>query len=170
VISTNAGLWRYMIGDLVQFTDIEKREIKISGRIKQYLSLVGEHLSLDNINVAIQKTSGELGIDIPEFCLFADTEKQCHRWYFGTTTDADAAKIMETVDRILGELNDDYRAVRRYNTLKNPIPRCISTRIFYDFMEAKGKLGSQNKFPRVMNQHQSKEWTLFINQFGRPEL
>jgi phenylacetate-coenzyme A ligase PaaK-like adenylate-forming protein len=170
VISTNAGLWRYMIGDLVQFTDVEKREIKISGRIKQYLSLVGEHLSLDNINVAIQRTSEELQIDIPEFCLFADTEKQCHRWYFGSPSTINEMQVMQTVDRILGELNDDYRAVRKYNTLKDPIPTCTSMKIFYDFMEAKGKLGSQNKFPRVMNQHQSKEWRLFVNQFERPEL
>ena len=169
VISTNAGLWRYMIGDLVQFTDLEKREIKISGRIKQYLSLVGEHLSLDNINVAVQKASEELDLDIPEFCLFADLEKQCHRWYFGSTSALDGAVVMETVDRILGELNDDYRAVRNYNTLKSPIVTCTSMKIFYDFMEAKGRLGSQNKFPRVMNQHQSKEWTIFIEQFNRPE-
>jgi phenylacetate-coenzyme A ligase PaaK-like adenylate-forming protein len=170
VISTNAGLWRYMIGDLVQFTDIVRREIKISGRIKQYLSLVGEHLSLDNINTAIQKTSDELGIDIPEFCLFADTEKQCHRWYFGSPTPMNAQQIMNTVDRYLGELNDDYRAVRKYGTLKDPVADSVSMKIFYDFMEAKGKLGSQNKFPRVMNQHQSKEWTLFVRQFERPEL
>jgi hypothetical protein len=170
VISTNAGLWRYMIGDLVQFTDVEKREVKISGRIKQYLSLVGEHLSLDNINVAIQRAAEDLGIDIPEFCLFADTEKQCHRWYFGSSVSTDAEKIMATVDKLLCELNDDYRAVRKYDTLKKPIPTCVSAKVFYDFMEAKGKLGSQNKFPRVMNQHQSTEWTLFMKQFERPEL
>ncbi|OGS78569.1 MAG: hypothetical protein A3D31_14755 [Candidatus Fluviicola riflensis] len=169
VISTNAGLWRYMIGDLVQFTDVEQREIKISGRIKQYLSLVGEHLSLDNINVAVQKASEELGIDIPEFCLFADTEKQCHRWYFGSSEILDGDKVMKTVDRILGELNDDYRAVRNYKTLNDPIVNCTSMKIFYDFMEAKGKLGSQNKFPRVMNKHQSTEWLLFISQFERAE-
>lgn len=164
VISTNAGLWRYMIGDLVQFTDVEKREIKITGRIKQYLSLVGEHLSLDNINVAIQRASEELQIDIPEFCLFADTALQCHRWYFGSSVKIDGKLLMQTVDRILGELNDDYRAVRKYGTLREPIPTCTQINVFYRFMEVKGKLGSQNKFPRVMNQHQSKEWTLFIDK------
>jgi hypothetical protein len=170
VISTNAGLWRYMIGDLVQFTDVPRREIKISGRIKQYLSLAGEHLSLDNINVAIRKASEELGIDIPEFCLFPDTEKQCHRWYFGSSRPINEQLVMSTVDRILGELNDDYRAVRKYMTLKDPVAKSVHMKIFYEFMEAKGKLGSQNKFPRVMNQHQSKEWTLFVGQFERPEL
>lgn len=167
VISTNAGLWRYMIGDLVQFTDVKRREIKISGRIKQYLSLVGEHLSLDNINVAIQKTSEELGIDIPEFCLYADTREQCHRWFFGSTESMDADLVMKTVDRLLGELNDDYRAVRKYQTLKDPQASLVAADVFYKFMEVKGKLGSQNKFPRVMNQHQSTEWDLFVRQYVR---
>lgn len=164
VISTNAGLWRYMIGDLVQFTDLERREIKISGRIKQYLSLVGEHLSLDNINVAIVKASEELGIDIPEFCLFADVTTSNHQWYFGSDTQLDTNNIMKTVDRILGELNDDYRAVRNYQTLKDPVGKCVDAQLFYQFMEEKGKLGSQNKFPRVMNEHQSKEWVLFLKE------
>lgn len=163
VISTNAGLWRYMIGDLVRFTDIERREIKISGRIKQYLSLVGEHLSLENINVAIQKAAEELGADIPEFCLFADTEKQCHRWYFGVTGEINGEQVMQTVDRILGELNDDYRSARK-TPLGNPIPICINVQLFYQFMEEKGKLGSQNKFPRVMNAHQARQWTMFVDR------
>lgn len=162
VISTNAGLWRYMIGDLVQFTDIEKREIKISGRIKQYLSLVGEHLSLDNINVAIKLASEELNVDIPEFCLFPDTDLQCHRWYFGCSNAVETNQLMEVIDRILGELNDDYRSVRKYN-LNTPQATCVDPTLFYDYMEAKGKLGSQNKFPRVMNEYQSKEWTLFMS-------
>ena len=164
VISTNAGLWRYMIGDLVQFTNVEKREIKISGRIKQYLSLVGEHLSLDNINAAIKKASKDLIIDIPEFCLFADTEKQCHRWYFGTSENCESELVMKTVDKLLGELNDDYRAVRKYGTLKDPIPTCIDMKLFYRFMQEKGRFGSQNKFPRVMNENQSKEWKVFVEE------
>ncbi len=164
VISTNAGLWRYMIGDLVQFTNIERKEIKISGRIKQYLSLVGEHLSLDNINTAIKQTSEHLNIHIPEFCLFADTDKQCHRWYFGTDENLMADQIMKSVDDFLQKANDDYRSVRNYKTLNDPIAMTLPTQQFYEFMEAKGKLGSQNKFPRVMNQHQSKEWRLFLGE------
>lgn len=162
VISTNAGLWRYMIGDLVQFTNLERREIKISGRIKQYLSLVGEHLSLDNINIAIKKASKELIVDIPEFCLFADTEKQCHRWYFGTCETTGNELVMKTVDLMLGELNDDYRAVRKYGTLKDPIATCTDMKLFYKFMEGKGRFSSQSKFPRVMNETQSKEWLEFL--------
>ncbi len=162
VISTNAGLWRYMIGDLVQFTDVEKRLIKISGRIKQYLSLVGEHLSLDNINVAIQRTIEELNVSIPEFCLFADSKSLNHSWYFGTQTEINAELVMKTVDKHLCELNDDYKSVRNYDTLKIPKVTCIRTEDFYQFMEEKGKWGSQNKFPRVMTDNQATDWVSFL--------
>ena len=164
LISTNAGLWRYMIGDLVQFVNVSKRQIKISGRIKQYLSLVGEHLSLDNINVSIQKTIEELNVSIPEFCLFADTEIQNHSWFFGTESEIDGELVMKTVDKYLCELNDDYKSVRKYNTLKNPKVTCINTQDFYQYMEEKGKLGSQNKFPRVMTENQANDWMEFLSK------
>lgn len=164
VLSTNAGLWRYLIGDLVQFVDVELREIRISGRIRQYLSLVGEHLSLDNINVAIRQTAEKLDTVIQEFCLFADTENQRHCWYFGTEKEIDAELVMKTLDEMLCKLNDDYYSVRKYDTLKNPTAQNVPLKRFYDFMEAKGKLGSQNKFPRVMNAHQATEWLLFLEE------
>jgi phenylacetate-coenzyme A ligase PaaK-like adenylate-forming protein len=166
IISTNAGLWRYMIGDLVQFTSVGKREIRISGRIKQYLSLVGEHLSLENINVGIQLSGSEVGIDIPEFCLFADHEAQCHRWFFGSADEIDPESLMKTVDKHLGDLNDDYRAVRKYNTLKDPVARVVDMKLFYEFLVETGRFGSQSKFPRVMNQKQATEWLTFLRQKG----
>lgn len=162
VISTNAGLWRYLIGDLVRFTDLEHAEIIISGRIKQYVSLTGEHLSLDNINVAIQKTTKELGIAIPEFCLYASKEEQRHHWYFGIDESVDKEKVMETVDKYLCELNDDYHSCRKYNTLKQPQAHAVQLKLFYKFMKEKGKFGSQQKFPRVMNDHQAESWRLYI--------
>ena len=162
VMSTNAGLWRYIIGDLVKFTDVERAELIISGRIKQYISLTGEHLSLENINTAIQKAIQETGVSIPEFCLYADEEHQRHCWFFGTTGDCEKDRIMKAVDKHLCELNDDYHSCRKYNTLKDPVAVCIPVDQFYAYMEEKGKLGSQNKFPRVMNQHQSQEWELFL--------
>ncbi len=162
VLSTNAGLWRYLIGDLVRFTDLEHSEIIISGRIKQYVSLTGEHLSLDNINVAVLKTTQELGIPIPEFCLYASEEEQCHHWYFGLENESDKELVMQTVDKFLCELNDDYNSCRKYDTLKQPQAHAVSPKMFYKFMEEKGKFGSQQKFPRVMNEHQTKSWKLFI--------
>jgi hypothetical protein len=164
VITTNAGLWRYMIGDLVQFVNVDEREIRITGRIKQFLSLVGEHLSLDNINAAIYHSSTELGVEIPEFSLFADTENQRHVWYIGTNDRVDNDKLHHLIDKRLCELNDDYAAVRKYS-LNSPKIECIPVNRFYAYLDLIGKSGSQNKVPRVMNDTQSKQWLKFNAQF-----
>jgi hypothetical protein len=161
VISTNAGLWRYMIGDLVRFINVEDREIKITGRIKQFLSLAGEHLSLDNINSAIDKVSAELSCTISEFCIVADQEKMYQQWYFGTSDSIESEKLMQAIDQELSRINDDYAAVRKY-TLKQPVGNILPAQTFYDFMESIGKAGSQNKFPRVMNAHQAEKWHSFL--------
>ncbi|MBI1835899.1 MAG: GH3 auxin-responsive promoter family protein [Flavobacteriia bacterium] len=163
VISTNAGLWRYMIGDLIQFINVEQREIKITGRIKQFLSLSGEHLSLDNINTAIIKTAETLNIEIPEFCIYADVENQRHAWYIGTSNQIDENHLIQTIDHTLSELNDDYRSCRKYN-LNNPIIQIVPVSKFYGFMEKIGKAGSQNKFPRVLNENQASNWIEFIEK------
>ena len=81
VISTNAGLWRYLIGDLVRFVDTEEYEIIITGRIRQFLSLCGEHLSLGNINQGLIETGNKFDIQFSEFTIYADIEKQCHSWF-----------------------------------------------------------------------------------------
>lgn len=163
VISTNAGLWRYVIGDLVQVTNLEQREIKITGRIKQYLSLVGEHLSLDNINDALTAVSHETGVEIQEYGVYSDIPNQLHVWTLGVAdvAGADADALAEKLDKKLCELNDDYASVRKYN-LGKPRMKCIPTDYFYQYMEKLGKLGSQNKFPRVMNEHQASQWKQFL--------
>jgi hypothetical protein len=161
VISTNAGLWRYMIGDLVRFINVEEREIKITGRIKQFLSLAGEHLSLDNINSAIDKVSAELSCTISEFCIVADQEKMYQQWYFGTSDSVEPEKLMQAIDQELSRINDDYAAVRKY-TLKQPVGNILPAQSFYDFMDSIGKAGSQNKFPRVMNAQQAEKWHSFL--------
>jgi phenylacetate-coenzyme A ligase PaaK-like adenylate-forming protein len=163
VISTNAGLWRYMIGDLVRFINVAEREIKISGRIKQFLSLAGEHLSLDNINTAIDKVSGDLSCTISEFCIVADQEKMYQQWYFGTLDKVNPEELMKAVDKELSRINDDYASVRKY-TLKDPVGSVLSAQTFYDFMDEIGKAGSQNKFPRVMNPQQAEKWSLFLSR------
>lgn len=165
VLSTNAGLWRYLIGDLIQFTNVECKEIKISGRIKQYLSLVGEHLSLDNINEAIMSVSNDMNIEIQEYGIYADPEEQHHVWSFGIDQECDKQEVIARIDKKLAELNDDYASVRKYN-LGAPVIDVYPTSYFYDYMQAIGKLGSQNKFPRVMNQHQHNQWKLYLCERG----
>jgi hypothetical protein len=144
---------------------VDEREIRITGRIKQFLSLVGEHLSLDNINAAIQRTSEITGVDIPEFSLHADTENQRHVWYIGTNDRVDANVIMQTIDEQLAILNDDYASVRKYN-LNTPDIHVLPVDCFYAYMDSIGKAGSQNKFPRVLNATQSISWKHFIQSFN----
>ena len=161
IISTNAGLWRYIIGDLVQFTNVDQCEIKITGRIKQYLSLVGEHLSLDNIQEAILSVGKTLDVEFEEYCVFPDTENQNHIWTLGVNQEIDFEKLNEMLDQKLSEKNDDYASARKYSLAK-PTMNCVPTSYFYEFMEKLGKLGSQNKFPRVMSKHQALQWQQFL--------
>ena len=165
VISTNAGLWRYLIGDLVRFTNAEENELVISGRIRQFLSLCGEHLSLENINEALLHTSSYFNVDFPEFTIYADSEKQCHCWYLGTKQNIDDPEaLIKFLDNKLREANDDYNSARKYS-LKAPEMKIILPSVFYSYMAKEKKLGSQNKMPRVLNKKQSKTWLDFINAF-----
>lgn len=161
VISTNAGLWRYMIGDLVRFEDVDEREVRITGRIKQFLSLCGEHLSLDNINSAVHTVSKKHKIEFSEFTLFAEHDAQRHAWFLASEDNFDKELIMKEIDAELCEHNDDYAAVRKYS-LGQPTIHILSPQVFYDFMDSIGKAGSQNKFPRVMNTEQSERWKKFL--------
>ena len=165
VITTNAGLWRYLIGDLVRFVDLEAHEIIISGRIKQFLSLCGEHLSLDNINQGLMKVAKSKGVHISEYTLFADEEAQNHCWYIGSDVFIDPKDIAREIDQELGLINDDYAYVRKYN-LGAPTFQIIPTDLFYGFLESLGKLGAQNKMPRVLNQEQAKKWLEFLSANG----
>ena len=165
VISTNAGLWRYLIGDLVRFTNREEHELVISGRIRQFLSLCGEHLSLGNINEGLLQTSEKFGVEFSEFTIYADEIKQCHCWYLGTTQLVeDPNLLLSYLDKVLSHTNDDYNSARKYS-LKAPEIKIVSPQVFYDFMAKQKKLGSQNKMPRVLNKKQSETWLSFINAF-----
>jgi len=161
VISTNAGLWRYLIGDLVKFIDTEKYEIKITGRIQQYLSLAGEHLSLENINSAITVVCSKMSIDIPEFTIYADLSALHHSWFIGSNNDVNNEVLIAEIDEALCAVNDDYKTCRNHN-LNSPTITVFSPSLFYEFLDSIGKSGSQNKFPRVMNDEQAILWKDFL--------
>jgi phenylacetate-coenzyme A ligase PaaK-like adenylate-forming protein len=163
LISTNSGLWRYLIGDLVRFTNVDTYELKITGRIKQFLSLCGEHLSLDNINQALITVSKEMKIGISEYTIFADSQNSQHNWFIGSQDSFDESLFTKRMDKKLSELNDDYAYVRKYN-LQIPKFTILPTQKFYDFMESIGKIGAQNKMPRVLNKAQSEKWLKFLTE------
>jgi len=165
LISTAAGAWRYLIGDTIRFTDKEKSEIIITGRTKHYLSLVGEHLSVDNMNHAIQLVSEELNISIPEFTVTGVPQGLffAHQWYIATDSVVDADLVRDKLDENLRKLNDDY-AVERGSALKNIYVKILPPEIFMDFMRSAGKEGGQHKFPRVLKGKMLKDWQNFLEK------
>jgi hypothetical protein len=165
VISTNAGLWRYMLGDLVRFTDTTTHEIIISGRIKQFLSLCGEHLSLDNINQALKTVSTQFKYSFSEYTIHADEEGLQHCWYIGCDEQDATSNIIADIDQALQLNNDDYAYVRKHS-MPMPKLKLLPTSVFYAYLESIGKLGAQNKIPRVMNKAQAAQWTAFLNANG----
>lgn len=163
LLSTSAGAWRYLIGDTIRFTDKTRAEIAITGRTKHFLSLVGEHLSVDNMNKAIQMAGEQLNISIPEFTVAGIPHDSlfAHHWYVACDDEVDQERLRTLIDDNLRELNDDY-AVERKSALKEVLLTVLPERNFMDFMESKGKLGGQHKFPRVMKGKMLEEWQLFI--------
>lgn len=165
LISTNAGAWRYAIGDTVRLVDREKNEIIITGRTKHFLSLVGEHLSVDNMTKAIEMASEELNISIPEFtvCGVPYGSFFAHKWYIATDDTVDAASLGSVIDNKLKLLNDDYE-VERKHALKAVEVEVLPEHTFLDFMDARGKVGGQHKFPRVLKGKILEEWQGFLQQ------
>jgi hypothetical protein len=163
LMSTNAGAWRYLIGDTIRFTDIERSEIVITGRIKHFLSLTGEHLSVDNMNKAIELVSNELNISIPEYTVIGFPYQSffAHRWYVATDDKVDANLLRTKIDQHLRVLNDDY-AIERDSALKEVFLEVLPEQKFLEFMSVKGKLGSQHKFPRVMKGKMLADWERFL--------
>lgn len=164
LLSTCAGTWRYLIGDVVRFTSLKESEIIITGRTKHFLSLCGEHLSVDNMNRAIEMVSTELNIVIREFAVAGVPYESlfAHKWYIGTDDQVDSEKLKNLLDEKLKVLNDDYK-VERSAALKNISVKVLPTSVFYNWMKGKGKEGGQNKFPRVLNKVLFEDWEKFIN-------
>jgi len=166
LISSNAGAWRYLIGDTIKFTSKKLNEIRITGRTKHFLSLCGEHLSQENMTRAVEMMGNELNADIREFTvagikygsLFA------HKWFLGTDDQLDPDAARESIDNNLKQLNDDYR-VERIEAIKDVIVEVLPSKVFYSWMRDHGKEGAQNKFPRVVKTKQLDEWELYIARF-----
>ncbi|MPR36417.1 GH3 family domain-containing protein [Salmonirosea aquatica] len=167
LISTCAGAWRYLIGDTIKFVDKEKAEIVITGRTKHFLSLCGEHLSVDNMNKAIDLVSHELGITVKEFTVAGISHGSlfAHHWYIGSDIAVDPVTIKRLIDEKLNEVNDDY-AVERKHALKDIFITVLPNEAFYGWMESKGKMGGQHKFPRVMKKNLIGDWETYLKLNG----
>lgn len=155
IITTNAGLWRYQIGDTVTFTSTNPHRISITGRTKNFINVVGEELIIDNAEKALIIACSKTGALVSEYTaspIFRDND-MTHEWLieFERVPD-DLEFFRETFDNALKSLNSDYEAKRYQNLiLKSPIIRILPRGTFYKWMKKRDKLGGQNKVPRLSN-------------------
>ncbi len=165
LLSTCAGAWRYQIGDTIKFVDKRNSEIIITGRTKHFLSLCGEHLSVDNMNRAVEMVSEELNIVVKEFTVagLPDGNLFKHHWFVGTDDPVDSQTLIQYIDDRLKELNDDY-GVERQHALKNLEIDVLPTGTFYGWLKAQGKEGGQSKFPRVLKKKKLSSWLEFVEE------
>ncbi|MEY3645281.1 MAG: hypothetical protein RLZZ207_1979, partial [Bacteroidota bacterium] len=167
LISTCAGAWRYLIGDVIRIISKEEAEITITGRTKHFLSLCGEHLSVDNMNKAIEHASEKFSIQVKEFTVLGVPHDSLfgHHWYVGTDDVVDPKILIKLIDQQLKVLNDDY-AIERKHALKKVNLTLVPTAFFYDWMRFQGKEGGQNKFPRVLKGDRAASWKKFMSEKG----
>lgn len=169
VITTNGGLWRYMIGDTVRFTSLNPHKVIITGRTKHYINAFGEELMIDNAEKALAKACLTTGAVIKEYTaapiFMNETERGCHQWLIEFEKEPDSEeKFVSVLDDMLRELNSDYEA-KRYKdiTLQRPILTRARQGLFFDWLKEKGKLGGQNKIPRLANNREYIDVLLKIN-------
>lgn len=157
VITTNAGLWRYKIGDTIRFTSINPYRIKVSGRTKHHINVFGEELIIENAENALKKVCKKTASEIVDFTaapiFMKGKEKGAHEWLIEfKTPPKDINQFNLLLDQALQDLNSDYEA-KRYNnlTLNQPKVHVAREQLFYDWLKQNDKLGGQHKIPRLSN-------------------
>jgi hypothetical protein len=168
LLTTCSGAWRYLIGDTIKFVNLDLCEIKITGRTKHFLSLCGEHLSVENMNQAIAELSDYLSTPMNEYTVkgFTDNNIHGHRWFIACDkTDVSIETIEAKLDEFLINSNDDY-ATERKHALKHLKINLLPSEEFINWMQEQGKFGSQNKFPRVLSEEKYEEWVSFLKKKG----
>lgn len=157
VISTNAGLWRYVIGDTIKFTSTYPFKFKITGRTKHFINAFGEELIIDNAVKGLQEACSKTGVIVSEFTagpVFMDTEhKGRHQWIIEFEKEPENIdQFAELLDKALQSLNSDYEAKRYKNLTLNQLQIINAPKgTFYAWMKQRGKIGGQNKIPRLAN-------------------
>jgi len=157
VISTNAGLWRYRIGDTVRFTSINPYRIRVAGRTKQFINAFGEELIIDNAERALEIACDQSGAIVKEFTagpIYMDSDQAgAHEWLIEFERSPDNMDgFCDILDNALKSINSDYEAKREGNaTLKRPVIKEMQEGVFFNWLKSKGKLGGQNKVPRLSN-------------------
>jgi hypothetical protein len=160
VITTNAGLWRYLIGDTVRFTSLNPYRVRVSGRTKHHINVFGEELMVENTDQAIAKACQLTQTEVVDYTvapIFMDgKEKGAHEWMIEFKQNpTDIAQFQKILDDTLQSLNSDYEAKRYNNMTLNPLIINLARKgLFYDWLKERNKLGGQHKIPRLSNQRE----------------
>jgi hypothetical protein len=168
LISTNSGLWRYKIGDTVKFTSLYPHRIRITGRTKHFINAFGEELIIENAEHAITQACEQCGAEIVNFTAapvyFGSGNKGAHEWAIEfERMPVDQAKFVKLLDEYLRKVNSDYDAKRYLDmALTEPLVHCVPKHTFHHWLKSKGKLGGQNKVPRLSNDRQVIEEVLSV--------
>ena len=169
VITTNAGLWRYKIGDTVRFTSISPFRIKVTGRTKHHINVFGEELIIENAEMALKQASKNTQCEIVDYTaapiFMKGREKGAHEWIIEfKTPPKNLGLFTKSLDSALMDVNSDYQAKRFNNTTLNlPKVHIARQRLFYDWLKQKNKLGGQHKVPRLSNKRDFIEELLHLN-------
>lgn len=158
VITTNSGLWRYLIGDTVRFTSLSPYRIRVTGRTKHHINVFGEELMVENTDQAIAKACRVTRSEIVDYTVapifMIDREKGAHEWMIEfKKKPTDMALFQKVLDDTLQAVNSDYEAKRHNNMTLNPLVINIAREnLFYEWLKNGNKLGGQHKIPRLSNQ------------------
>jgi hypothetical protein len=168
VITTNSGLWRYVVGDTIQFVSINPFRVKVSGRIKHFINAFGEELIVDNADYGITKAAKETNASVSDYTAcpiyFSDQNNGSHEWAIEFDTAPNDAELFNTLlDTFLKEINSDYEA-KRYKdiALSPPKVNVLPKGTFSSWLKHKGKLGGQHKVPRLSNDRKLMEEILLF--------
>jgi hypothetical protein len=170
VISTNGGLWRYLLGDTIRFTSIKPFKIKVSGRLKHYINAFGEEVIVDNTDKAIAIASEKTGAIVSDYTAapvyFSDSSNGAHEWLIEFEKEAsDLNAFTKELDNALKTINSDYEAKRHKDiALSLPIVHAVKKGTFAEWLRSKGKLGGQHKVPRLSNERTLIDEILLMNR------
>jgi hypothetical protein len=170
VISTSCGLWRYILGDTVKFTSTNPYKFIITGRTKHFINAFGEELIVDNAEQGLAYACQQTGAEVKEYTaapVFMDDKGKCrHQWLIEfAKAPADVKEFERLLDTKLQELNSDYEA-KRYKDITLQHLEIVVARngLFEEWMKLRGKLGGQNKVPRLSNSREHIEVLLHLNE------
>lgn len=158
VITTNSGLWRYLIGDTIRFTSLNPYRIKVTGRTKHHINVFGEELMVENTDTAVAKSCKEFNCEIVDYTVapifMTNQQKGAHEWIIEFKTKPDSIEnFRKALDENLQSVNSDYEAKRYNNMTLNPLVLNVAREnLFYDWLKQQDKLGGQHKVPRLSNE------------------